>query len=109
MTFSLHNYFIKDISTFFRTSYFSALLRTFPHFSVFHLVSLSLPSLVSLMFNLLSLPSLTSVSFSLVSPFLSLPYIGYYVTHFVTQTSVILYIPVISIYTWTLLAYFSSL
>src|SRR5271156_3967722 len=84
----------------------SALLRIFPHFSVFHL---SLPSLILLW--LLSCPylPLPSVSLPLVSPFLSAPYIGYYVTHFVTQTSVIPYIPVISIYTWTLLVYFSSL
>src|SRR5271168_4762617 len=78
-------------STLFRTSYFSALLRIFLHFSAFHL---SLPSLILLW--LLSCPclSLPSVSFPLVSPFLSAPYIGYYVTHFVTQTSVIPYIPV---------------
>src|SRR5271156_5273688 len=80
--------------------------RIFPHFSVFHL---SLPSLILLW--LLSCPylSLPSVSFPLVSPFLSAPYIGYYVTHFVTHTSGIPYIPVISIYTRTLSAYFSSL
>src|SRR5271168_2282188 len=79
------------------------LVRTSPHLSALLRVSLSFPFLAFPCFTmiiLLSVASLAFVSFSFVSPFLTFPYIGYYVTHFVTQTSVIPYIPVISIYTY---------
>src|SRR5277367_6599773 len=92
----------KIISALFHLFPHIVLLRTSLYFSALLLISLSFPFLAFPCFTmiiLLSFPSLASVSFSLVSPFLSLPYIGYYVTHFVTQTSVIPYIPVISIYT----------
>src|SRR5271156_1083932 len=109
---SLHDYFTKVISALFPPFPHIVLFRTSPYLSALLRVSLSFPFLAFPCFTmiiLLSVPSLASVSFSLVSPFLSAPYIGYYVTHFVTHTSGIPYIPVISIYTRTLLAYFSSL
>src|SRR5271168_1112657 len=112
MTFHFHDYFYYSHFRTFPPFPHIVFLRTSPYLSALLRVSLSFPFLAFPCFTmiiLLSVPSLASVSFSLVSPYLSAPYIGYYVTHFVTHTSGLPYIPVISIYTRTLLAYFSSL